>query len=78
MSVKRGMSKQQRLYHEYNNREKVKEELEELVKDSKEISDRTERFTSFDPHRTSYYNWYKYKDKNKFSKQLWQYHHPDH
>jgi|TARA_B110000503_G_scaffold29014_1_gene46458 hypothetical protein len=56
MSVKRGMSKQQRLYHEYNNREKVKEELEELVKDSKEISDRTERFTSFDPHRTSYYN----------------------
>ena len=25
-------------------------------KSSKEITDRTERFTSFDPHRTSYYN----------------------
>ncbi len=32
MSKKRGMSKQQRLYYEYQNKEKVKEELVEYIK----------------------------------------------
>lgn len=32
MSKKRGMSKQQRLYYEYQNKEKVREELVEYIK----------------------------------------------
>jgi hypothetical protein len=56
MSQKRMMSKQQRLYHEYSNKEKVKDELVELAKASKEITEQTERLTTFDPHRFSYYN----------------------
>lgn len=56
MSAKRGMSKQQRLYHEYNNKEKVREELIELSKQTREIEDLTQKFTNFDPHRFSYYH----------------------
>ena len=56
MSAKRGMSKQQRLYYEHNNKEKVKEELAELAKQTREIEDLTQKFTTFDPHRTSYFN----------------------
>ena len=55
MSQKRMMSKQQRLYHEYNNKEKVKEELIELSKDIREYEERTGT-PPFNPHRTSYYN----------------------
>jgi hypothetical protein len=36
MSKKRGMSKQQRLYYEYQNKDKVKQELIEFVKQQKE------------------------------------------
>lgn len=37
MSKKRGMSKQQRLYYEYQNKERVRQELIEYVKQSSEI-----------------------------------------
>ena len=36
MSKKRGMSKQQRLYYEYQNKDRVKQELIEYVKQLKE------------------------------------------
>ena len=55
MSQKRMMSKQQRLYHEYNNTEKVKEELIELSKDIREYEERTGK-PPFNTHRTSFYN----------------------
>ena len=37
MSKKRGMSKQQRLYYEYQNKERVRQELIEFVKQEKEL-----------------------------------------
>ena len=37
MSNKRGMSKQQRLYYEYANKERVREELIEYVKQLREL-----------------------------------------
>ena len=37
MSNKRGMSKQQRLYYEYQNKDRVRQELIEYVKQQKEI-----------------------------------------
>ena len=37
MSKKRGMSKQQRLYYEYQNKERVRRELIEYVKQQREI-----------------------------------------
>ena len=37
MSKKRGMSKQQRLYYEYQNKEKVRQELIEYVKQQREL-----------------------------------------
>ena len=37
MSKKRGMSKQQRLYYEYQNKEKVRQELIEYIKQSREL-----------------------------------------
>jgi len=37
MSKKRGMSKQQRLYYEYQNKDKVKQELIEYVKQAREM-----------------------------------------
>ena len=36
MSKKRMMSKQQRLYYEYHNRERVRQELIEMAKQTKE------------------------------------------
>ena len=36
MSKKRGMSKQQRLYYEYQNKDRVREELIEYIKQIKE------------------------------------------
>ena len=36
MSKKRGMSKQQRLYYEYQNKDRVKQELIEYVKQQRE------------------------------------------
>ena len=37
MSKKRGMSKQQRLYYEYQNKDRVRQELIEYVKQQREI-----------------------------------------
>jgi hypothetical protein len=37
MSKKRGMSKQQRLYYEYQNKDRVRQELIEYVKQVKEF-----------------------------------------
>lgn len=56
MSNKRMMSKQQRLYYEQNNKEKVQKELEEMAKTSKEIERKTAITSTFNPHRNSYYN----------------------
>ena len=56
MSNKRMMSKQQRLYYEQNNKERVQKELEEMAKALKEIERRTIATSPFDPHRNSYYN----------------------
>jgi hypothetical protein len=50
------MSKQQRLYYEQNNKEKVQKELEEMAKQTREIQKQTATISSFDPHRNSYYN----------------------
>ena len=37
MSKKRGMSKQQRLYYEYQNKDRVRQELIEYVKQQREL-----------------------------------------
>ena len=42
MSKKRGMSKQQRLYYEYQNKDRIKQELVEYVKQVKEYENRRE------------------------------------
>ena len=49
------MSKQQRLYYEQNNKEKVQKELEEMVKSSNEIEKQSLTTSSFNPHINSYY-----------------------
>jgi hypothetical protein len=54
MSKKRGMSKQQRLYYEYQNKEKVRQELAELVKQEKEINT-TDIHKSYNPHESSFF-----------------------
>jgi actin-related protein len=48
-------SKQQRLYYEQNNKEKVRQELEEMAKQSKELENKSSKISTFDPHRTSFY-----------------------
>jgi hypothetical protein len=54
MSKKRGMSKQQRLYYEYQNKEKVRQELVEIIKQEKQI-EKTDIYKSYNPHDTSYF-----------------------
>jgi hypothetical protein len=56
MSKKRGMSKQQRLYYEYQNKDRIKEELVEISKDIKDLESKAAKLTSFNPHQNSYYN----------------------
>ena len=56
MSKKRGMSKQQRLYYEYQNKDRIKEELIEISKDIKDLETKSTRLSSFNPHQGSYYN----------------------
>ena len=56
MSKKRGMSKQQRLYYEYQNKDKVKQELQEMAKVTNELQKQKTSILTFDPHRNSYYN----------------------
>jgi hypothetical protein len=55
MSKKRMLSKQQRLYYEQNNKEKVRQELIEITKQTKEIQEKGVSVTSFNPHENSYY-----------------------
>ena len=50
------LSKQQRLYYEQNNQEKVKEELIESAKLQRERQDKYFELTTFNPHITSFYN----------------------
>jgi len=54
MSKKRMMSKQQRLYYESANKERVKQELAESVKQEKEVG-KKEIYKSYNPHESSYY-----------------------
>ena len=54
MSKKRGMSKQQRLYYEYQNKEKVRDELAELAKNEKEVQSR-KIYKSYNPYESSYF-----------------------
>jgi hypothetical protein len=54
MSKKRGMSKQQRLYYEYQNKDRIKEQLEEIAKQEQEIHNRDAR-KSYNPHENSYF-----------------------
>ena len=51
MSQKRTMTKRERLYHEYNNKEKVKEELIELSRNVREYEEKVTT-SSFDPVKT--------------------------
>jgi len=55
MSQKKGLSKRQQLYYEYQNKDKIKQELTELAKQTKEIENSTQRFITFDPNKFSYY-----------------------
>ena len=50
------MSKQQRLYYEYQNKEKVQEELAEMAKQTKEVEKHNISIAPFDPHRNSYFH----------------------
>jgi len=54
MSKKRGMSKQQRLYYEYQNKDKVREELVEFVKQEK-ATEKSSLQKSHNPHESSYF-----------------------
>ena len=54
MSAKRGMSKQQRLYYEYQNKDRIKEQLQELAKEEQEHS-KKELFKPYHPYDNSYF-----------------------
>ena len=54
MSKKRMMSKQQRLYYESANKERVRQELVEFAKQEKQI-EKTNIIKSYNPHENSYY-----------------------
>jgi len=54
MSKKRMMSKQQRLYYESANKEKVRQELAEFVKQEKQI-DKMDILKPYNPHESSYF-----------------------
>lgn len=56
MSKKRGMSKQQRLYYEYQNKERVRQELIELTKQTRIVEDKRFTISSSNPHDNSYFN----------------------
>jgi hypothetical protein len=52
MSKKRMMSKQQRLYYEYQNKEKLRQELAEYAKQEKEKGD---KYKLYQPYENSHY-----------------------
>lgn len=49
------MTKRQRLYYEYQNKDRVKEQLQEIAKTEKEI-DTSELHRPYNPHENSYYS----------------------
>jgi hypothetical protein len=53
MSKKRGMSKQQRLYYEYQNKERIRQELAEYVKQEKDKH--IDTIKAYNPHESSYF-----------------------
>jgi hypothetical protein len=55
MSNKKDMTKRQRLYYEYQNKDRVKEQLQEIAKTEKEI-DTSELHRPYNPHENSYYS----------------------
>lgn len=55
MSKKRMMSKQQRLYYEQNNKQKVQQELSEIAKQTREIERTNVSVSSFNPHQIYYF-----------------------
>jgi hypothetical protein len=54
MSKKRMMSKQQRLYYESANKERVRQELADFVKQEKQI-DKADIHKPYNPHENSYF-----------------------
>lgn len=56
MSKKKMMSKQQRLYYEYSRKEKVREEIINMVKEVKHMEEQLGTISTTDPHRNSYFN----------------------
>ena len=50
------MSKQQRLYYEYQNKDRIKEQLQEIAKVTREVEDKRHTTVSFNPHQNSYFN----------------------
>lgn len=55
MSKKRMMSKQQRLYYEQNNKQKVQQELVEIAKQIREVQQINVASSPFNPHQISYF-----------------------
>jgi hypothetical protein len=55
MSKKRAMSKQQRLYYEYQNKDRIREELAELAKNMREVDSSDTSLPTSNPHRSSYF-----------------------
>jgi hypothetical protein len=54
MSKKKEMTKRQRLYYEYQNKEKVRQELVEIAKQEKQIENNNTH-KSYNPHDNSYF-----------------------
>jgi hypothetical protein len=54
MSKKKEMTKRQRLYYEYQNKEKIRQELVELVKQEKDAQ-KNNIYKSYNPHDNSYF-----------------------
>ena len=55
MSEKKGMSKKQRLYYEHQNKDRIRSELAELAKQTREVEKATTSTFTFNPHQNSYY-----------------------
>ena len=55
MSKKRMMSKQQRLYYEYANKERIRKELAEYIKQEHDYRQQKVSISSSDPHKNTYF-----------------------
>ena len=54
MSKKKEMTKCQRLYYEYQNKEKVRQELAEFAKQENEV-EKIKTYKTHNPHESSYF-----------------------